>query len=674
MDQALPKSLVTPLIQISSIPEQVYLEGEQFPLVFSPRVPNVNFIQLQEYFAAHGEEILKAASIYGAVMFKGFDIITGEEWASILYKSSLKEMPYIGGAAVRRLIVGSEDRLTNPQIVTTNESPPSQVIPFHHELAQTPDPCSHISFFCYENTTEGGSTPILRSDIVYEWLQKNYPQLLQDLEQHGVQYVRTVPEEDDPESAIGRSWKSMFNVKTREEAEEIMKNKGWTWEWFPNGDCKTMSKVLPASIVNSKGTKSFFNQIVAAYTGWVDKRNDPKKAVLLGNGQELPEGPMRKLIEFMEKMSCVFYWNPGQFVIVDNTMTYHARQCFSGGRRRVFASIAKGTKTVDKNMTHLALTSGDAMPCIGLGCWKIPKPACADLVYEAIKLGYRCIDEAADYGNEYECGQGIKRALSEGIVKREQLWITSKLWNTYHRKEHVKAACQKSLKDLGVDYLDLYLIHFPISQKFVPFETRYPPEWFYDPSAKDRRIEEDLVPMSETWQAMEELVREGLVRNIGVCNFGTSLLRDLLSYAKIKPAVLQIELHPLNSQEKLLKFCRQKGIAVTAFSPLGAGSYVELGGAETKDSVLVNPEVEKIAQKYKKTAAQIVLRWAVQRGTSLVAKSVKVERLKENLQVFDFNLECEEMNLLNKLNQNRRFNDPGVFCEQAFGTFFPIYE
>lgn len=133
------------------------------------------------------------------------------------------------------------------------------------------------------------------------------------------------------------------------------------------------------------------------------------------------------------------------------------------------------------------------MPCVGYGCWKVPKDVLPECAYQAIKAGYRLFDEACDYGNEKECGQGIKRAIDEGLVKREDLWITSKLWNTYHRKEHVKAACKKSLEDLGLEYLDLYLIHFPIPLKFVPFETRYPPEWSHDPNGENPKMEEDNV-------------------------------------------------------------------------------------------------------------------------------------------------------------------------------------
>lgn len=119
------------------------------------------------------------------------------------------------------------------------------------------------------------------------------------------------------------------------------------------------------------------------------------------------------------------------------------------------------------------------MPVVGLGCWKIDGKVTADTVHAAIKAGYRCIDEACDYGNEKQAGEGITKAIADGLVKREDMWITSKLWNTYHRKEHVEDACRRSLADLGVEYLDLYLVHFPISLKFVPFDNMYPPEWVH---------------------------------------------------------------------------------------------------------------------------------------------------------------------------------------------------
>ena len=144
---------------------------------------------------------------------------------------------------------------------------------------------------------------------------------------------------------------------------------------------------------------------------------------------------------------------------------------------------------------------GDNLPAVGFGLWKIDKPDTANLVHAAVEAGYRHLDSAADYGNEKEAGEGIKSALAAGLCQREELWVTSKLWNTYHRPEHVRAACEKTLSDLGLDYLDLYLIHFPIALKFVDFDERYPPEWFFDPDAEAPRMEIDPVPLHQTWAA-----------------------------------------------------------------------------------------------------------------------------------------------------------------------------
>jgi D-xylose reductase len=322
----------------------------------------------------------------------------------------------------------------------------------------------------------------------------------------------------------------------------------------------------------------------------------------------------------------------------------------------------------------LKLASGDQLPVVGLGTWKIERPAVSSLVQSAIQVGYRHLDCACDYGNEAEVGQGIRASLAAGACRREDLWITSKLWNTYHAPDHVRPAAERSLHDLGVDYLDLYLVHFPIALEYVAFDVRYPPGWLADPEKPAAGMKTAKVPLAETWRAMEALVDDGLVRNIGVCNFNCALLRDLLSYARIRPAVLQIELHPYLTQEKLLRFCRQEQIAVTGFSPFGALSYLSLGMAGEEDSVLKQPPVEESAQRHGKTPAQIVLRWGVERGTAIVPKTSNVERLKENLALFDFELSKAEMQAISALDRGRRFNDPGQFCEAAFHTFYPIYE
>lgn len=321
--------------------------------------------------------------------------------------------------------------------------------------------------------------------------------------------------------------------------------------------------------------------------------------------------------------------------------------------------------------SSLPLPQG-SMPVVGYGCWKVPKETCAELIENVIKLGYRHLDGACDYGNEVEVGKGIQNAISAGICKREDLFITSKLWNTFHSPEHVQAACQKSLDDLGLDYLDLYLIHFPISLKYVSPSDRYPPEWIHDPSIQNPKMELINVPVSETWGAMEKLLDQGLVKNIGLSNWNCQGLRDIFSYAKIKPAVLQIELHPYLGQQRLVQYAQSLGMVVTAFSPLGHGeSYSALG--YDKVAAIREPTVVDIAKTLGVTPAQVVLRWGLQRGCSVIPKSENEGRIKENLDILAFQLSPVDMERINKLERNLRFNDPGHFCPLAFKTECPIW-
>jgi D-xylose reductase len=316
--------------------------------------------------------------------------------------------------------------------------------------------------------------------------------------------------------------------------------------------------------------------------------------------------------------------------------------------------------------------SYEKIPKVGFGLWKIPQDICADAVYNAIKAGYRHLDSASDYGNEVQVGDGIKRAIDDGLCTRADLWVTSKLWNTYHAKEHVKPALEKTLADLQLDYLDLYMIHFPIAQPFVDFNDRYPPEWITDLAVG--KMELAAVPLLETWQAMEAIYEQGLTKQIGICNYNTGLLHDLMSYARVKPSVLQVESHPYLTQERLMRLATQYELQVTAFSPLGALSYLELDMAGAAESVLEQMVVKQAAQRLGKTAAQVVLRWGIQRGNAIIPKTSRPERLKENLDIFDFELTSQEMSGISALNSNRRFNDPGNFCEAAFNTFHPIYD
>ncbi|KAH8099360.1 Aldo/keto reductase [Cristinia sonorae] len=306
-------------------------------------------------------------------------------------------------------------------------------------------------------------------------------------------------------------------------------------------------------------------------------------------------------------------------------------------------------------MATIALSrTGAQMPTVGFGLWKVTRSTCADTVYNAIKAGYRLLDGAGDYGNEKEAGEGLRRAIADGIVKREDVWVTSKLWNTFHAYDHAKAIAKHQLELWGIEYFDLFLVHFPISLEYIEPSVKYPPEWW----GLDGKVHPANVPMSETWKAMEELVDEGLAKNIGVSNSSGAIVLDILRYARIPPQVNQVELHPYLTQEGLIKFCKTHGIAITAYSSFGPQSYVELGYKGTAVSLLEHDLVSQLAKKNNKTPAQVLLRWAVQQGLAVIPKSNNHDRLLANKDVLDWNLPEEDHKALSKLNINLRMNDP----------------
>jgi len=315
------------------------------------------------------------------------------------------------------------------------------------------------------------------------------------------------------------------------------------------------------------------------------------------------------------------------------------------------------------------LNSGAKFPVIGLGTWKAPVNVTKEVVYEAIVAGYRHVDCAAVYQNEVEVGTGISKALKEGICSRKDLFITSKLWCSHHKPEHVQPACQRVLKDLGLDYLDLYLIHFPVSLEFVPFDSPgYPGDW----GAKkgSTKMAAVNVPLSATWGAMEKLVEQNLVKHIGVSNFNCQLIADLLTYCKIKPAVNQVEMHPNLQQKNMMKFCKANGIVVTAYSPFGSKSYKDFGVVENSEpDILENEVLVSIGKAHNKSSAQVILRWFVQlENVTVAVKSKSKERIKFNIDVFDFDLSKEEMEKISRLDSHTRYNDP----DKMFQVFFDI--
>ncbi|PFU12846.1 aldo/keto reductase [Bacillus cereus] len=268
-----------------------------------------------------------------------------------------------------------------------------------------------------------------------------------------------------------------------------------------------------------------------------------------------------------------------------------------------------------KNLqSKTVLNNGVEMPWFGLGVFKVEDgPELVEAVKSAIKAGYRSIDTAAIYGNEKAVGEGIRAGIKEAGISREDLFITSKVWNSDQGYETTFAAYEESLKKLELDYLDLYLVHWPVEGKY-----------------------------KDTWRALETLYKEKRVRAIGVSNFQIHHLQDVMKDAEIKPMINQVEYHPRLTQKELQAFCKEQGIQMEAWSPLMQGQLLD------------NEKLQEIAEKHGKTTAQVILRWDLQNGVITIPKSTKEHRIIANADIFNFELTKEDMEKIDALNQNHR--------------------
>lgn len=339
-------------VQQVTIPEQKEFDGRPFPLTLSPKdgvsTNKDNFIQWLVKNRSMVDDLLLH---HKGILFRDFPMTSHDDFHSFIEATGLKEMDYLGGAAVRT-------QLTS-RVFTANESPASEKIPFHHEMAQTPSPPTHLFFFCESAPSAGGETPILISSEVCDRLDKIHGPYMQRIQNAGVRYIRTIPEFDDPSSAIGRGWRSTYLCEERSVAEEKLKSLGSSWEWQEGGNLKTVTAIVPAIVVDNKTArrthrKTFFNSMVAAYTGWNDSRNEGCKAVRMGGeveggddskasegeGELIDPTVMKDAEKIMDDICVAFRWQNGDVLLLDNRTTMHSRRPYEGPRR-ILAGLAR---------------------------------------------------------------------------------------------------------------------------------------------------------------------------------------------------------------------------------------------------------------------------------------------------------------------------------------------
>lgn len=320
--------------QVSEIqvPSQQTHDGRAFPLALACQSPAASLSNACGWLAAHKDDLLEQASNHGAVFFRDFPLRTAQDFDAFIAAFDLPNFPY-------------DESLSNavrvnrtPRVFTANEAPPSVNIYFHHEMAQTPMYPSRLFFFCEQVAETGGATPLCRSDILWQRLAKACPQFAQDCEAKGLRYSNVMPSVNDPASGMGRGWQSTLRAATAAAAEERLTQLGYSFEWLPGGDLRATTPILPAVRDLGDGRKSFFNQLIAAFQGWKDTRNDPAKAITFGDGTPLDRDAVNVATQLAEQLAFDVPWQNGDVALVDNYVTMHGRRTFTG-TRKVLASL-----------------------------------------------------------------------------------------------------------------------------------------------------------------------------------------------------------------------------------------------------------------------------------------------------------------------------------------------
>ncbi|SRX55806.1 aldo/keto reductase [Aequorivita sp. CIP111184] len=314
-------------------------------------------------------------------------------------------------------------------------------------------------------------------------------------------------------------------------------------------------------------------------------------------------------------------------------------------------------------MKTLKFSNGDTMHAIGLGTWKSTGGDVKQAVKDALQAGYRHIDTAAAYGNEDVIGEALAEVFAEGEIFREDVFITSKLWNDSHAEGQVIPALEESLKKLKLDYLDLYLIHWPVAFRNGVDSPKKPEDYLTPEEA----------PIIETWKQMEKAKNDGLTRHIGVSNFSEKKLKDLISKATIKPEMNQVELHPLLQQDSLLAYCKSENINVTAYSPLGSGDRSDSMKAEDEPNMMDIETLKEIARDRSAIVPQILIAWHNHRGCAAIPKSTTKDHIIANFKSADVSLTDSDMKKIAKLDRHFRYIT-GKFFEEPSKGYENIYD
>ncbi|MCC9603627.1 TauD/TfdA family dioxygenase [Stieleria sp. JC731] len=319
---------------------QVAVEGQRqdggsvFPFAYGAADSKLQLPEFLDWVSQNRDVLLQQATEHGAIAFRGFATPEVDDFDQVIQSLGVENFPY------KKSLSNAVRINRTPRVFSANEAPPDVKIFFHHEMAQTPLYPRYILFFCEIAPQSGGATPLCRSDVLYAELQKRCPAFAQKCEDVGLQYTNVMPGIDDPNSGMGRSWQSTLGVETKEQAEARLGELGYSFDWLEDGCLKATTPQLPAVMEVGPGRKTFFNQLIAAYCGWKDERNDPSDAIRHGDGSKLDGDAVAVAIELAEHYAYDHQWQKGDIVLLDNTVAMHARRPFEG-TRKVVASLAE---------------------------------------------------------------------------------------------------------------------------------------------------------------------------------------------------------------------------------------------------------------------------------------------------------------------------------------------